>query len=1242
MIGADVEHHHDDDKSKQQLLAGVVVDASIAKIPFRGKVKQWELQLSSSDYYGRSVSWLKRQCADHEHVQEDCVVLFNIPDSANSESIILSSDFLTSIPDNIDELQILDPERVETLVPEAVWLANPFEKLKTLNSSKLRLLALIAQKHEELPTLQDLPPKYNDIRVSINYVKLVNDIDHLAISTLESPLPDNHASHTAKVFDLLKTQDVQTPTTPNLVEYQQSPVTPDLVSVTELSSSKLWDRNVEKLPLPPEYIQALESKTADYLESKLPYGHQLFTSKILQLQDMESKRASSPSSKLIGLPLVPTCVVHRDNEIKALKIHLETCGAVCVVGELGVGKTFLATQYAIKHQDEYDWVVFISCSTDQSFLDGFQDMLAATAVNDGRGVMDEGEVIKAGFGWLEEHGNYLLILDDAHERFDSIRSMFGGRELALGGRIIITSRNADVSDEASMALFGGAIGKKIPSLPIPLWTRLDTITYLKQRVPFLDKLLKKDGEQDHLNEICENYLGDYPLIVEQFATKLIESGRFTSLKIISQWLKASGWDQLLDSAAEGRLESFTDSFKHSLESLVSTQDVFGPVAVLLICILGTFASSPLPESVFQASCHLLVRKLPSPYCNVLFEDCLRTLHSSALLRTESDSKDIHVHGAFHQLAVNVGWTVLEERCSALLKESSLFSKDDLVDICWEASATLIPATIPTYDEYYAEPEVLDLYGTMTPHLLHLSRFENQAMAYVSCLERLGWRQYTNMKALNAKPALDRALELRILETGSRVSLASANVIECQGGVYLQLGDFKKGESLLNEAFETKLKICGTREAEPLISTYEKLVLLMKNKHCYDEAISVCQEALDVIRKVRGNLKSYEGQYIQMILGDMLSALHKGDGVLELEMLEEALETCRDLNDPHSATNILITIGNTHIRSQQYKRAIEIYQEALTSAVALYKSDKHHVCMSILYSMAVSYQELGAYDKSLGLYQEYLENLVDCYGTLINESIAQTIANIGQCYNHLGQYDIAIEKIRQARNLYIEMGLEGTFYISSTKVREARAQSGKGNMKLAVMLIEEAMAWFTGPSKESESYLDMLHLRGGFKRLLGDYEGAKEDIELCLTKRLAFYKTRESRDVADSLLELGCIWRDEGKLGEGFELIQEATEIMLRTMPNKTHIQIQNALFQLGVAHKKLGEFEQAKVQFTKCLEMLKGIFGAECKHPKAAVIQQELDSLVPVVDCEAGAGVSEADTAAGVVVDAEYEEPPSY
>ncbi|KAJ3410703.1 hypothetical protein HDV05_003475 [Chytridiales sp. JEL 0842] len=1186
------------------------------RIPFASTIQSFELKVSTSDKdkLGKSVGWLRRQCADREHARQDCVVLFNLTSSSNVDEI-LTPTWLDSVPENVDELQFENPERVEDLVPGAIWLDNPFEALADLKRDdndlpKLMILAVLAEKPDELPGIHEHhPPQYHDhIRVATNYVtsNINSDIDNLAISSLEAPLPDNHASHTAQVFGLLpSTTPTATPSNNNRSSDPEIDV--NLIALTQLSYN-LQDAK-EKLLAPPEFIHIMNAKAADYLESHLPDGHESFAAGVLQLEP-PSSHASFMESMLISLPTVPAYAIFRDEDLQTLKTELETHRAVCIIGELGLGKTLLATQYAWKNCDQYDWVFFISCSSMKACMNGFRGLLEATNMkHQVESASDDIEVAKSALEWLKDHSNYLLIIDTT-DNLDVMKSTFSNLSYHIGGHVIITSRDSSVSTWASRAFFSPEKTVPTPTLTLPLWTRLDTITYLKHRVPFLPKLLKRDGEQDYLNDICENFLSDYPIIIEQFATLLIQSGRFNSLKIIARWLSSSGHNQLLETAADGHSGSFLDHFKRALESLIAVKDI-GPLSVFLICIIGTFSSAPLPLSVFKESFNLLIKKLPEAYGGPTFKDCLHSLRSSAFLKStdDNDSENITIHKVFHQLALPFGWTVLEENCATLLEEVRL-SKEDLVDICWAASTTLVPATT-CYTSYDFTIDVQKACTSMTPHLTHLSQHERQSVPFVACLERVGWIHYTSMRIQNAKPAMERALELRVIENGSsRISLACANIMESLGCLCLSLGDFKAGESLLNEAFDTKVKICGTKEAEPLIVTYERLAHLKRTQKQLPEAVELCKEALEVIQKVRGDLRSDSAQYLQMILGEVLIIQDKLEGVFEI--FEEALETCRILDDPYSALNLMNCIAKVHLKKDDFEKALEVYQKVRKTSVELYGTEKHIVPAASLHTMGLCYRGLGEYHKAFELNQQYLDALVDVYGSLKAERVANTIFDTGNCLFSLGQYDAAIEKYQLSQTLFAEMGQEGSVDVADAKFRESVAQAVKGNVKTALRLVEESMATFSEKLQDDENVFTMkaLHFRGHFKRLLGDFDGARSDLQLCLEKKIDFYKKREDQNVATTIIEMGCLLRDEGKHDEALEMVQEGVEIQLRVLAKKEVLQNVEGIFELALALKSVGNLEDAKWRFEESLELLYKIFGRDYKHPKMAEIRKELDLLV--------------------------------
>ncbi|KAJ3409994.1 hypothetical protein HDV05_004140 [Chytridiales sp. JEL 0842] len=1178
-----------------------VADIYVVRLPLNGPVTSWELPISD---LAQPVLWLRHQCANRENVQEERIVLFNLSASFD-RAAILSPKFLSALPTNIAELQYEDPDLVGHIVPGGVWLNNhpstdDVATLTTLSGSippRLQLLAIVAdnQVYSNEP-----PPNYSDMKVSVNHITI--DVSNMAISKLECLNTSNKQDpHTARVLGLSKLQDISSPTTPDLINFQQTPTTPNIIALTELSCNA-YDPN-ENFVAPPEYISALDSKAGDHLESQLPEGHDSFAIKVLQLKSAPFTSFSTPNKKLVSLPITPPYSIFRDDDLQTLNTQLAANGAVCIVGELGLGKTSLATQYGFKNQDQYDWVFFISVVTMHEGIEGFREVLKATSGKDSseQTAKKGTNVRKAALEWLNDHSNYLLIIDNA-DSLDLMKMLFEHSELKLGGDVIITSRDFGVAEWAKQWLFGG--DKDVHTIPISFWTRLDTINYLKARVPFIDNLLNRPGEREHLNDICENYLKDYPIIVEQFASLLMQSGRLTSLKNIASRL---GWDSLLGTVGNGKLDSFAELFKFSLETLAAKEPV-GPVAILLICIIGTFGEAPLPSSVFRHTFdNLMVKLSTSKYSKVSFKSCLLSLQSLAFLKTTSETEDICIHSAFHQVSFKVGWKVLEDNCS-IIQDVEL-TGDDILDICWTATIKLIPAEA-VYTTSFFPADITNVSTLMTPHLMHLSRFEHKVWPYIACLERVGWIQYMAFNMHLSKAIFERALEICHNLLGTRDAFETASIKLALGALLISLGDLKAADILQHQAFEMQERLCGTRYAEPLIFTYGVMAHLKRTQKCYPEVVRFCEEGLNVIRHVQGTLKTDAAQYLQMVMAEALIAQHKLDGVLEI--LQEALDTCLSLGDERSALGVRLYIAQHQLKSYQFETAIEMYGNIREESIKLYGGEKFLTPVKSLHGLGVSYHQFGEYFKAKSYFEDHLDVLWAIYGTLKTERIANAICDLGVCLVDLGQYDTAIEKFHLMASLLAEMGHKSSLDVVRCKSSEAHAQAEKGDFEKALLLVEDSISINSEVSGDEVdlAYLSCLNLRGRIKRLCGDLEGAKGDIELCLAKSIEFFGKRDDPNVAGTIVEMGCLLREERKLDMAVSLMKEAKDIYARTLKKKEFLVNVNAGYELGLVFKKLGDFHSAKLLLEESLELMYKIFGQEYQHPLMLKIHNQLLALI--------------------------------
>lgn len=170
---------------------------------------------------------------------------------------------------------------------------------------------------------------------------------------------------------------------------------------------------------------------------------------------------------------------------------------VSISGLGGVGKTQIATRYAHLYEENYELIWWLrsegplTLAADYSALAVFLDLPE-------KHEREQQLVLRAVKKWLEQHGNWLLIFDNAQTP-DVVRPFL---PRSRNGHVLITSRNQNWLELAS-------------PVPIKEWQRQESIKFLFRRT----------GQSDEeMASAIADVLGDLPLALEQ-AGAYIEATR---------------------------------------------------------------------------------------------------------------------------------------------------------------------------------------------------------------------------------------------------------------------------------------------------------------------------------------------------------------------------------------------------------------------------------------------------------------------------------------------------------------------------------------------------------------------------------------------------------------------------------------------------------------------------------------------------------------------------------------------
>ena len=188
----------------------------------------------------------------------------------------------------------------------------------------------------------------------------------------------------------------------------------------------------------------------------------------------------------------------REDVLKALREALRGDGCA-VVGQTqaisglgGIGKTQTAVEYAYRHRDEYEAVLWIRGATEGDLAQGFGEIAQAL----GLAADDPEQQLAAVHRWMNQHTSWLLVIDNA-DAPDLLKPYLPP---TYNGHILLTSR---------ASYFG------LLSIPDPL--RLDTLPPEEARAFLLRRAGRKapDAADEQAAADLAKELGYLPLALEQ-------------------------------------------------------------------------------------------------------------------------------------------------------------------------------------------------------------------------------------------------------------------------------------------------------------------------------------------------------------------------------------------------------------------------------------------------------------------------------------------------------------------------------------------------------------------------------------------------------------------------------------------------------------------------------------------------------------------------------------------------------
>ena len=229
-----------------------------------------------------------------------------------------------------------------------------------------------------------------------------------------------------------------------------------------------------------------------------------------------------------------------------------------------------------------------------------------------------------------------------------------------------------------------------------------------------------------------------------------------------------------------------------------------------------------------------------------------------------------------------------------------------------------------------------------------------------------------------------------------------------GGVYQQLGDMARADTLLGAALAQRIGLYGASHPDVDRATVA-MALLRSDAAEYDEAERLAREALESIRS-RGPGNRLDLARATAALGYVLEA--RGQYQESIDAYQEAV----DLHHPGDPPSIewrtsLKGLASSHFYAGNFAIADSLFHEVLELSRQVYGDSHPKVAGDIVDIGAVQF-ELGRYDRAEEYYREALEINLAWHGEL-HPVTAANLTMLGRALVFLGEDAEGVEHLAHA-------------------------------------------------------------------------------------------------------------------------------------------------------------------------------------------------------------------------------------
>lgn len=785
-----------------------------------------------------------------------------------------------------------------------------------------------------------------------------------------------------------------------------------------------------------------------------------------------------------SFPRVPDFFTGRNQVLEDLEETLKTKNQASFYGTHGLGKTRTAIEYAFRHKEDYDYILFIS-ATKGNFVNNAA--IVGAEISD---AIRDATTLEAKFNlfieYLQDYPNWLIICDNVED----ILEMKNKIPRHFEGNVIYTSNLRDISGvaplvtieamtqaEAELTLLRRKLEDNNAEIEDFSAEEREAITKIVEKIGTLPIGLNLGGAFASKYQInFREYLKDY----EAFETETFKDFDLADY-YGEEFLKGLNEDEKKE--YKGIAGVFLLSYKRIIEPKDDTErEKLISETIKGILNLSVFlAPEKVPEEIWKKGLKQIDETLAkaSEDAMLWLEVSKRLTQSAFFVRNENDNTS-----TTHRLILSI-----------LQKQLNDEEKHGFAEITVDTVNNLFPN--PAYENWNDCNRLLNHAETSISYAGKIG-VTKQTVALLS--NHIALYLFDLAEYDRAVIFYEKALEISEKNLGKEHN-DYANILNNLAGNFDSLGEYEKAVQLYLQVLKIDEKTVG-KENHGYAQGLNNLALAYSSLGRFDEAASALEQAIRIDEKTIGE-------------------------------------------EHPSYANSLNNLGSVYYSQGKYDQAIKLYKQALLIDEKTIGKE-HPSYATRLNNLALVYYSQGRYDEALELNKQALlicENTIGKehpdYGT--------RLSNLALVYYSQGKHDEAIELYKQALVIYENtVGRKHRNYATSLN-NLAEVYRLQDKYDEAIELCERALLIYENTFGQNHpDYASGLNNLALVYQSQGKYDEAIELYEQALVIRENIFG-REHPDYATGLNNLAEAYRSQDKYDKAIELHKKALLIDEKTI-----------------------------------------------------------------------------------------------